>query len=36
MPKMTHPESKQVIDVAPAQVDLYKSQGWQVKASAKK
>lgn len=36
MPKMKHPQSKQTIDVAPAQVPMYESQGWQVKAAPKK
>ena len=28
MPKMKHPDSSQVIEVSPAQVQLYVSQGW--------
>lgn len=28
MPKMTHPDSKQTIDVSPEQVGLYTTQGW--------
>lgn len=36
MPKMSHPQSKKTIDVAPAQVPMYESQGWQVKATTKK
>lgn len=35
MPKMRHPQSKQTIDVAPAQVAMYESQGWR-KVAAKK
>jgi hypothetical protein len=36
MPKMRHPQSKQTIDVAPAQVAMYESQGWRKVAAAKK
>lgn len=36
MPKMTHPNSKQTIEVSPAQVAMYASQGWETKAPAKK
>lgn len=28
MPKMTHPDSKQSVDVSPDQVEMYESQGW--------
>lgn len=31
MTKMTHPDSKQTIDVSPAQVGLYASAGWAIK-----
>jgi hypothetical protein len=33
---MKHPDSSQVIDVAPAQVPLYESQGWRKQPSTKK
>lgn len=36
MPKMRHPQSNKAIDVAPDQVPMYESQGWQVKAAANK
>lgn len=36
MTKMRHPQSNKTIDVAPAQVPMYESQGWQVKAASKK
>lgn len=29
MPKLTHPESGQTIEVSPSQVEVYESQGWQ-------
>lgn len=32
MTKLTHPESEQTVDVAPAQVHVYVSQGWVDKA----
>jgi hypothetical protein len=35
MPQMTHPDSKQTIEVSPAQVDVYLSQGWEKKAARK-
>lgn len=31
MTKMTHPDSKQTLDVAPDMVALYESQGWETK-----
>lgn len=31
VPKMTHPNSKQTIEVSPAQVSLYAAQGWHIK-----
>lgn len=36
MPKMRHPQSSKTIDVAPAQVAMYESQGWQTVAPKKK
>lgn len=33
--KLTHPDSKQTIDVDPAHVAAYESQGWERKAPAK-
>ena len=36
MPKMTHADSKQTIDVSPAQVSMYAAQGWVVKPAASK
>jgi hypothetical protein len=35
MPKMTHPDSKQTLDVAADQVPMYESQGW-TKSAPKK
>lgn len=36
MPHMTHPDSKQSIEVDEEQVPMYLTQGWTVKDSAKK
>ena len=36
MPKMSHPKSRHRIDVAPAQVAMYESQGWRTVTSPKK
>jgi hypothetical protein len=33
--RLTHPDSKQEIEVAAEQVPLYSSQGWQTKPNAK-
>lgn len=35
MPRMTHPDSSKILDVAPAQVAMYESQGWTQVASKK-
>lgn len=35
MPKMTHPESTKILDVATDRVALYESQGWTLAASKK-
>lgn len=36
MPKMKHPASSHRIDVAPAQVPMYESQGWQTVSAPRK
>jgi len=36
MPKLTHPDSGQTIEVADEQADLYRGQGWLDPAAAKK
>lgn len=36
MPKMRHPKAKGSIEVGPAQVAMYESQGWEVQAPKKK
>lgn len=36
MPTMRHAETKQAIEVSPAQVPLYKSQGWKTGTAAAK
>lgn len=36
MPKMKHPASRKTIDVAPAQVPMYESQGWRTAPSPQK
>jgi hypothetical protein len=36
MPKMRHPQSTRTIDVAPAQVAMYESQGWRTVTAPKK
>jgi hypothetical protein len=35
MPQMTHPDSKQTIEVSPSEVDRYLTQGWEKKTAAK-
>jgi hypothetical protein len=35
MPNMTHPDSKQTIEVSPSEVDRYLSAGWEKKTTAK-
>lgn len=36
MPRMRHPNSNQTIEVAPAQVPNYESQGWRKVSAPKK
>lgn len=36
MPKLTHPDSDQAIDVHPDQVPMYETQGWRVARSPAK
>ena len=35
MPEMTHPDSKQTIEVSPSEVDRYVSEGWEKKSAPK-
>ena len=34
MPELTHPDSKQTIEVSPSEVDRYASQGWEKKSKS--
>ena len=36
MPKLTHPESKQTIEVAKDMVPVYETQGWETAQADKK